>query len=309
MSSDATGYQPPTSAYVKARQDEIDALRLLIAQRRLYGRAKRWLGVRWAGMVVIGLGAPVFAAIWPDKAVVAGAVAGLWLFLVRTLLMSRQTAITESAAGVQEQFDLMVFAMPEGPRRSSLPTLEEIARIAGPDEQIPQVAVDEELLEWYPIDESDEGTTAIAIAQRANASYTNSLLRTTATTWAAAVGVWIIVLVAISVAAGLTLAEFLLGAALPVLPAFLDVVQYVASVRRSASEKADLANEIEDRLGGSGDPIAPEELLVWQSQIFELRRSAPEVPDLIYRLTRKKNELAMRSAARQLSDRAKRKRS
>ena len=94
MSPDATGYQPPTSAFVKARQDEVDALRLLIAQRRLYGRAKRWLGLRWAGMVVIGLGAPVFAAIWPNKAVVAGAVAGLWLFLVRTLFMSRQTAGT-----------------------------------------------------------------------------------------------------------------------------------------------------------------------------------------------------------------------
>ena len=46
-----------------AKQDERDALRLLIAQRRLYRRAKRWLGLRWFGMLVIGLAAPVVAVI------------------------------------------------------------------------------------------------------------------------------------------------------------------------------------------------------------------------------------------------------
>src|SRR4051812_31957690 len=114
-------YKPPTGADIKARQDRADALRLLIAQRRLYRRAKWWLGLRWLGMVVIGVGAPVAAVTDPSLAAAAGAVAGLWLFLGRTVLLAKQAAIASQAAAVQEQFDVMVFAMPEIADRSTMP--------------------------------------------------------------------------------------------------------------------------------------------------------------------------------------------
>jgi hypothetical protein len=63
-------YTPPSSAEMLVRQDESDALRLLIAQRRLYSRAKLWMGLRWFGMLVIGLAAPVVSVIFPNLAVV-----------------------------------------------------------------------------------------------------------------------------------------------------------------------------------------------------------------------------------------------
>lgn len=298
-------YKPPGSKAIERRQDEPDALRLLIAQRRLYSRAKRWLGARWIGMLIIGIAAPVVSVLWPSLAVPSSAVAGVWLFLGRTFLLNRQTTITAQAAAVQEQFDLLVFGIPEVTQRPTLPTLEDIAAIAGPDDQLRQVAVEEELLGWYPIDEKLTGVNTVAIAQRANASYTNRLLRTTAIVWACATGVWIVALVVTSVAVGLELPQFLLGIVFPVLPSFLDVVQYVTNVRRSASEKGALASTIEEGLIGS-DPVRPEDLLVWQSQLFDLRRSAPEVPDFIYKLTRPKNEQAMETAARQLGDRTRR---
>lgn len=298
-------YDPPASSSIKERQNDTEALRLLIAQRRLYRRAKRWLGVRWIGMVIIGIGAPVVSVLWPSLAVGASAVAGTWLFLGRTALIYRQTAITSRAAAVQEQFDLLVFGMPDLGKRSDLPKLEEIVAIAGPDDQLRKVAQEEDLIEWYPI-ESDDGATAVGIAQRANASYSDSLLKTAATVWSAVIAVWITVLIIVSVVAELTLAEFLMGVAFPVLPAFLDIVQYVSGVRRSAAEKHGLASVIEDHLGGRRDPVKPGDLLVWQAQLFDLRRSAPEVPDFIYKLKRKSNERSMKSAARQLSDQAKR---
>lgn len=296
-------YNPPSTAVMKAQQDAPDALRLLIAQRRLYRRAKRWLGVRWLGMVVIGIGAPVVSVIEPDLAVAASAVAGAWLFLGRTWLLVRQTTITSQAAAIQEQFDLLVFGMPEIATRTELPSLEQIADISGPDAQLRDAAEKEDLIGWYPI-EGDDGTVAVAIAQRANASYSDSLLKTTATVWSVVVAVWIIALPIISLVAGLTLAEFLLGVAFPVLPAFLDVVQYVIGVRRSATEKGTLAKVIEDHLRGRLEAVQPQDLLVWQAQLFELRRSAPEVPELIYNLRRKRNERAMQSAARQLIEKA-----
>lgn len=301
--SPSVDYQPPTADQMRSRQNEAEALRLLIAQRRLYQRAKRWLGVRWVGMVLIAVGAPLVSVAWPSLAVVAGAIAGLWIFLGRTALLTAQSSRTAQAASVQEQFDFFVFGMPSTGRRSSMPSLEEIAAIVGPDDQIQELARGEALLDWYPFDPGDSGEGAVAIAQRANASYSERLLKSTAITWAVAIGVWVLVLLVISVAMELTLAAFLLGVVLPVLPAFLDVVQYLASVWRSSDVRSDLARTIEDEL--QSQSVQADDLLVWQERLFELRRSAPEVPDWVYRLNRKVNERSMHTAAQHLSQRAK----
>ncbi|MDH6242704.1 S-4TM family putative pore-forming effector [Mycobacterium sp. OTB74] len=299
-------YLPPSSTTIQSRQNDADALRLLIAQRRLYRRAKRWLSLRWVGMVVIGIGAPVASILWPSLAVVSGAVAGLWLFLGRTLLVFVQGTVTTKAASVQEQFDFYVFQMPDNAQRSTLPSLEDIAKVAGPDGQIRAEAEKEKLLDWYPIDSGDDGAISVAVSQRANASYTDGLLRTTAIVWAVATVVWVVTLIVVSIVLKLSLSGFLLGVALPVLPAFLDVVQDVAGVWRSAAARRDLAQVIEARITGTDGRIDGQDLLVWQERLFDLRRTAPEVPDLLYKIRRKVNERAMHSAARQVSSRAKR---
>jgi hypothetical protein len=297
-------YSPPTSVTMMSRQNDIDALRLLIAQRRLYRHAKRWLLLRWIGMVVIGIGAPVISLLWPSLAVASGAVAGVWLFLGRTLLIFVQGALTTKAASVQEQFDFYVYQMPDSAKRSTLPSLEDIAKIAGADDEIRTLAAREKLVDWYPIEATDDGAVSVAVSQRANASYTDSLLRATAIVWAVATVIWIVAIVVVSVVLGLSLSSFLLGVALPVLPAFLDVVQYVAGVWRSASERRNLARIIETHIIGSDGRVEGQDLLVWQERLFDLRRSAPEVPDFLYAIRRKVNERAMHSAARQLSERA-----
>lgn len=300
----APEYSPPTSVTMASRQNDIGALRLLIAQRRLYRKAKRWLLMRWIGMVIIGIGAPVISVLWPSLAGPLGAVAGVWLFLGRTLLIFMQGALTSKAASVQEQFDFYVYQMPDSAKRSTLPSLEDIAKIAGPDDEIRTLAAKEKLIDWYPIDAADDGAVSVAVSQRANASYTDSLLRTTAIVWATATVIWIVVLVLISVALDLSLSGFLLGVALPVLPAFLDVVQYVAGVWRSASERRNLAQVIEKHITGTDGSVEAQDLLVWQERLFDLRRSAPEVPDFLYTMRRKANERAMHSAARHLNERA-----
>jgi hypothetical protein len=146
-------YSPPTSASMKQRQNDPDALRLLLVQRRLYRRAKRWLAIRWLRMVVLGIGAPVVSVVWPSLAVAAGAAAGLWIFLGRTLLELAQVSTTARAASVQEQFDFYVFGMPNSAHRSTLPSPEDLAATAGPDDQIVAAATGEQLVDWYPINE------------------------------------------------------------------------------------------------------------------------------------------------------------
>lgn len=299
-------YTPPSSTVMRERQNEPYALRLLIAQRYLYSRAKRWLALRWFGMLVIGLAAPVVSVIWPSLAVVVGAVAGLWLFLGQTLLMYAQSSNVTRAAAVQEQFDFYVYGMPSSIERSTTPTIEEICALAGPDDKLENIAVKEKLMDWYPINADDSGISAVAISQRANAVYTDRLLRATAIAWSIVTAVWVLILVGVSIGVGLSLATFLVGVLLPVLPAFLDIVRYVAGVWKAARGRRDLARSIEGRLRRVEDRIEGGDLLVWQDSLYDLRKTTPLVPDLLYKLRRAVNERSMKAAASQLGQQARR---
>ena len=179
MTQQPLDYTPPAAAVMKARQDEPDALRYLIAQRRIHSKAKFWQGVSWIGLLLIGLAAPVISVIWSDLALWMGAIAGLWIFLGRTLLRWRVSELTTRGAATQEVFDYYVFGMPTTVIRSTLPTVEDISELAGDESGFRSVAKAEALLAWYPIDEANPGQVAVAIAQRANASYSDRLLRTT----------------------------------------------------------------------------------------------------------------------------------
>ncbi|MYZ06859.1 hypothetical protein GT028_05655 [Streptomyces sp. SID2999] len=289
---------------MQARQNDDDALRFLVAQRRLYSKAKLWLALRWFGMLVIGLGAPVISVIWPNLAVVCGAVAGLWIFLGQSVLINAQSAGVARAAAVQEQFDFHVFAMPGSVDRSALPSLEDIAKVAGPDSELRQVATTDKLLNWYPIEANDPGLLSVAISQRANASYSDSLLRTTSIIWTTATVSWVVALVTASVAFKVSLITFIAGILLPILPSFLDVTRYVFGIRRAARDRGDLTRSIESRMRSSDHAIEGNDLLVWQESIYELRRSTPLVPDVIYKMRRVVNERVMKTAAAQLRQQA-----
>lgn len=208
------------------------------------------------------------------------------------------------AACVQEELDHHLFGMPETIDRSERPSLEDVARLADDKRPLREVAKAEKLLDWYPINMASSGVTTIAIAQRSNASYTDSLIRTTVKVWATAGGLWLIALFTWASLSGITLANFLLGALFPVLPAFLDVTEYVLNTWKAARDRADLASTITKRFSRSDQSIEPQDLLVWQERLFDLRRTTPQVPNWLYRLTRPKNESAMNVTAEQLSHQA-----
>ena len=295
-------YEPPSSDMISRRQNDQRALQLLIAQRRLYNRAKRWQGLRWIGLLILGIGGPFVALVVPGAAVIVGATTGVWLFVGRTLLSWLETRTMVKAACVQEILDRYLFGMPETISRSEAPSLEDIAIIAGDRHAFTGVAQKEKLLDWYSIDSSSPGIVSIAIAQRINAAYTDRLIRTTVTVWAVASALWMITLVTWASLTGVTLATFLLGALLPVLPAFLDVTEYILHTWQAAHDRADLAVSIANRLTTARESIRPQDLLVWQERLFELRRTTPQVPNWLYKLTRPKNENAMNQTARQLRE-------
>lgn len=294
-------YQPPTSSTILQAQRDMTSLRYLLAQRKLYSKAKAWLNLRWTGMLCIGIAAPVISVLIPSTAVAAGAIAGLWIFLGRTTLTKLQSDQTDLGAAVQEKFDMRIFDMPVSVERSNAPSREDIIRLTGSEAEVLRSAEKEKLLEdtgWYPINVNEPGPRSVAICQRANASYADSLLRSTATAWRVVIVLWALVLTAACIILKLSFETVLLGIMLPLLPAILDVIQYASGIKRAAVDRAELARSIEKRL--ESDEIDNSNLLVWQGRLYELRRSTPEVPNLIYRIMRRKNEQAMHSAADQL---------
>jgi hypothetical protein len=292
-------YAPPTSAVIDQRQNDFRALRLLIAQRRLYTRAKRWQGVRWGGLLVLGVGAPFVSLLAPTFAIAAGALAGVWLFAGRTVLTWLETRTMVKAACVQEEFDHHLFGMPHTITRAERPTPEDIDLLVRSDD-VRSIADRGKLTNWYPIDIASPGVVTIAIAQRANASYTDRLIRITVGVWATITLIWLTVLILWGSLSNIALSDFLLGALFPVLPAFLDAAEYVVSTWKAARDRADLATTIERRLATSSLSIDGQDLLVWQERLFDLRRTTPQVPNWLYRATRRRNEHAMTAAARQL---------
>jgi hypothetical protein len=297
--ADQVEYEAPTSAEMAGRQNSDDALRLLLAQRRLHSRAKKWQSFRWIGLLLLGVAAPFVSVLVPGSAVVVGAVTGLWLFVGRTVLAWFETRTMTRAAAIQESLDLYIFKMPETIERTSMPTLEDIAVLTKAPEGLRAAAQAEKLIDWYPIAADHPGAESVAIAQRANASYTGRLVRTAVWVWASLTLVWLVFLIIWSSVSELSFGAILLGVIFPVLPAALDVLEYLLSTWRAAQDRDDLARTIQSRIE-DGKPILGQELVAWQVQMYDLRRTTPQAPDWLYNLTRNKNEAAMHAAADEL---------
>lgn len=294
-------YSAPSPTVIAANQDSLPALRLMLAQRVLYARAKRWSYLRWIGFSVMGIVAPLVAVFIPAAAVIVGAMAGIWIFLSRTVFKALEAALTAQGAAVQEDFDRLVFAMPALGTRKPRPTPEDLARCAGPDESVFQRSLRQGLTGWYPLDGAVSGTVCIAIAQRANAAYSERLQRVNARSWLMVLAAWTVVVVGASIGTGMSLSTFLLGVAAPLLPASLDIGDQWRTSRRACSDRRSMADDIEDAVRGTGHKLlSDEDLLVWQERLYSLRRSGPLVPDLIYARTRRSNEQAMKAAAADL---------
>lgn len=298
-----SNYVAPKTSTIAEAQNEFSSLRLLLAQRKIYKKAKWWSMFRSVGVGVVAIVAPLAAFIWPSSAEVFGSIAGAWIVLSRTVFLGLERQYAGQSAVIQEQFDRNIFGMGPAPSRVPVVTPELISRTVG-DEKDAAVSIGKESLKgWYPVDLELDGTSAIAIAQRANASYSERLLSLNARVWLTLTCTWSTITIILSIFYSLSFSTFLLGVALPLMPALLDVIDQWRLTRLASRERLILASAIQEAINGTAlAPINPEKLLFWQDQLFVLRRDAPQVSNLLYWLTRKRNELAMKAAANELSE-------
>ena len=220
---DSRPYEPPDAGAIADAQNKDSNLKLLLAQRRLYSRAKIWTTVRGVGVGLIAVGAPLLAAFCEPATVWAAALAAGWYVLNRVAFQRLERLDARRGATVQELFDVAVFGMPTIAVREPRLLPEDVARAGVPGSlQRSRARADEKLRNWYPIRTDVPGRVAIAIAQRGNLAYTRRLLQRHATLWLWLLCGWALAAIAIALCFEFSLATFLLAVALPVMPPLVD---------------------------------------------------------------------------------------
>ena len=296
-------YAPPPPDHISDAQNQDAQLRLLLAVRRLYSKAKFWANVRGVGLGVVAVLAPLIVAVEPDLATAGASVAAGWFALNRLVFRPLERRLATRAATVQEQFDTRIFGMPTIAVRDPQVLPEEITRLTGKRPARRKAYSDDRLRDWYPINKTVSGPVAVAIAQRGNLAYTQELLRRSANLWAGLLAGWAVAAFVMGLVADFKLENFLLGIVRPILPPLLDAADEWQRVRAAGKERRALTIEIQDAILANGHaPISGEQLLGWQSQLFALRRDAPPVPDWLYSLLRSGIEREMKDAAKSLGD-------
>lgn len=267
----------------------------------MYRVGKRWAYVRWAGIGFIAIAAPLVAAQYRPAAPIAGAVAGVWIFLSRAYLVKVEARVVRMAAAVQEMFDQKLFGLPENRSLVNSVRQEDIASAIGA-ENLPAQIERERLTGWYVLDPRVPGGPAVALCQRANAIFTERLLSRHSQVWGVIVYVWLGLAILLGLLSSMPLATFLVGVLLPILPAMYSAWEVRDVARTGADDRAALAAEIEQRLSSSPEAaLSPFELRGYQDQLYRIRRDGPLIPEYLYRKTRNENERVMIDAANEYS--------
>lgn len=268
-------------------QNSEEHIRLLVAQRHLYGRAKHLL----AAQVLLSFVAPVLTvASLTSRPWIA--LIGLGVALVDALFLDPgQVRRRELAARVQELFDCDVLRM----------TWNEVRIGAKPEpEDIHQAAHrrntkrNDSFYNWYPPAVSDlPAHVARAICQRANVSWDSRLRLFYRGLVAWVVAITSAVVISAAMARGLTVESMTMSILAPLAPLLLwSIREWQREGRAIDSLKrlsASVAKYVDDAIDGKVDPgELDERARLIQDEIYDRRRQNPLIFDWIYRLLKRR---------------------
>lgn len=277
---------------IQQRQQAPEALKQQLAARRFYKHAKWAKRIRVAGATVFAVAGPVAVLLEPQVLPLLGAAAGAWIFISRILLQRVEDKYRNLGARAQEMFDTNVLDI-EWNDALARPVAEEEIASASRHEK-PEVDP------WYPATDGASWPADVLICQRANAVWARRQHGRYAWFVGGAALAWALVGIGVAIGKDASLVVYLTTIALPSLPALLDAADTVREHLR-ASEERDL---VEDSLNAhlSNGDATEATLRQIQDRLFDLRVSAPLVPEWFYRLQRSDYERDMAAAAAALSE-------
>ena len=273
---------------IRERQNRRWSLERLVAQRWLYGRAKKVENWRLmsvlavAGLLLLGLA--VEAELYSQLATMIVVV--LW-FLDQAIMVRLVDGMKEEAAAIQEDFDCFVLNLPwpehSGVERPTDDRVKELTRLAGGGEAPP------ELIDWYGGEDIPvEATEARMHCQRANCRWDGRLRKEWICTVVSVVSALAAVGLIVAVLAGVSLLETVLAtAAILRLAAWLLTEFRAQSAARRRMERL---RGFLSRAGEQAGKLTLCDIRLVQASIFEHRRFCPLVPDWFYRFRRTAHE-------------------
>lgn len=281
---------------ITGRQQLPAAVQFLAAAKHFYKQAKWIQRVRVGVAMMLALAGPIAVFLEPDARPLLGAAGGGWIFISRILLQHLESNRRNLGARAQESFDTTVLDIPWNHLLARPVSPEEIAAAARSEGL-------EGVSSWYPDPGDAPWPIDVLICQRSNAVWGRR--QHTSYAWFVGIGtaLWAFLGIGVAVCVDASLSSYLITIALPSIPAFLDATDHVRSHSSAALSRQLVEDSIDNHLTAK-DADAPA-LRRIQDRLYELRETAPLVPEWFYTLMRSGYEADMRAAASALTKQAK----
>lgn len=279
-------------------------LRLLAAQRQLYGEAKRLQQWREAGTIGLVAIAPLIYYLVPNSRTALALVGAAWLLVSRLLLENIEKEKVKQAATIQEQFDTGLFGLPWNKVLVGNKVSPELVNSAATSYEGDK----QELKNWYPNTDDIPFPLNILLCQRANLVWDWRLRRRYASIVLTLTALIFFAGVAIGLATNSTLLTYLLAILIPSLAALTSGIEIVKTQFSIADEKYQLEKLVSVAWNeGLRDQKSVSKDLCRniQDSIYVLRNKRHMVPDRVYRWLQDRYEIDMQSAVEGLVREAK----
>ncbi|MBT2555471.1 hypothetical protein J7I89_21230 [Arthrobacter sp. ISL-5] len=279
------------------RQDERGALELLLAQRRIFGIAKWIRRVRIGGALTITLLGPVVTTLDVLTDNLVGSLAGIWVVL-SLLLSPWESLLIVRAARILEQFECIVFGLPWNQALGQKVAPEHISdRLGGFEKAIKR----HKLQGWYEIRPGLPGPMAVLLAQRIACVYSQRIHTVYYIVTAMLGAISLSAILLIAVLKGMSLGDFLAGIALPIIPGVIALNEVIRGNATAARQRQVLGDALDEQ--AQSRAVTETRLRTNQDAQYQIRSSAPPLPEPIYKLVYGWNERAMKySSARFLEN-------
>lgn len=305
---------------IPKKQNSQEAIELLIAQRCLYSRAKKFQGALYAAFFVVA-SMPILAASKPGTIQQYIPIISLAFLAIEILFVTPYIkSLTSKAARCQELFDTKVLSMPHNKVVAGPPlSMDEVDALHVTVENLSDEKK-KEFLHWYRgIDEKIPLSVARVTCQRMNVSYDKALREQYV--WALGIASALISLIIIifGMTKDLSIGELLTTWVSPLIPLITIMGKEICQHRATYLPTKNLCGELEklyqeslasanSKSNVAGGINSNSDLMLQKSRqvqdaIFRHRENSPLVFDFFYDWKRLNNErVAEKSAKRALSE-------
>jgi len=280
---------------VSEKQNQIENLKLLGAQRQLYSVAKQLDLSRFLLAVVI---VPLLAVFAP-KSSLTGIASTLVVIINSAILAPILSSTRKKAALVQNLFDHVVLGIPwNSVKLGSKPGEELITKHSKRyKKKDPDFA---SLRDWYHVDQPEDTLTILA-CQKINVWWDSYLRKRYFIFWVVSDITVLGVLVIVCCLKNLTLRDFMVGVGVPCVPLLLLSLRFYWQHNETGKEQERIygyIRQIKEKVLNEEygpDDIEIEAMLI-QGEIYSYRASIVLIPDWFYRLFRKHQETIIRNS-------------